>query len=503
MQQTKKRLKYSLLFVFLMVVCSTSFAADSGTQTKEPPMKQSRNPLPLFTTKPQKEDYIKVSPLGSGFVHSNGRPFIPLGYNHNPDWPKFIESDPSRPGYNPKITEDFFAHLARSGVNVVRIMLETPATGGFFENPVGTFVPGHIRWIDNIVTAARHHKIKLLMTPWDTFWMNKTWEKSPYNHLNNGPVVEKIDFLTNREVIETQKKRWKYIIDRWGNSGVVFAWELMNEIDIWWGASPKQVEEWIKEVSVFIRDYEQRKWGRRHLITVSTAQPMPEGILGDVAYRMPGLDFAQTHLYIGASRAPSEPIQPAIDIAHGVRFSLAARKDLRPYIDGEDGPIDKWISNERLDDQVFHNMIWAHLSSGGAGSGFRWPYRHPHHLSEGMYKALSRMSTFVKGAPWTGIWASTTEKPSVKVPNDRIAFSTGGAEAAIVWTTSRGDVSDKDLAFNLTWPGKSVSLKGRAYDTRSGVWLKSVSVKATPDGFQVNVVKAPASVAIILERQVK
>ena len=34
-------------------------------------------------------------------------------------------------------------------------------------------------------------------------------------------------------------------------------------------------------------------------------------------------------------------------------------------------------------------MSWAHLASGGAGGGMRWPNRHPHVLTSGMPPAAA------------------------------------------------------------------------------------------------------------------
>jgi mannan endo-1,4-beta-mannosidase len=157
-------------------------------------VKEFQNPQPLFATNVQKEDYVRVSPVGRYFVHADGSPFIPIGYNHNPDWPKFIECNPELPRYDPKVTERFFASLHKSGINLIRLMIETPASG-YLEDPIGTFRPEHVRWIDHIVTFARQYDIKLMITPWDTFWTSHRWGICPYNGELGGPVVKRIDFI--------------------------------------------------------------------------------------------------------------------------------------------------------------------------------------------------------------------------------------------------------------------------------------------------------------------
>jgi len=34
----------------------------------------------------------------------------------------------------------------------------------------------------------------------------------------------------------------------------------MNEIDIWWDASPKTIETYVDDMAAFVRDYETEKW---------------------------------------------------------------------------------------------------------------------------------------------------------------------------------------------------------------------------------------------------
>jgi len=461
-------------------------------------VREMQDPPPLVKTDVSREDYVSVMPGGRYFMHADGTPFTPIGYNHNPDWTTLERSNPESRNYDPKVTDEFFAHLHKCGVNLVRLMIETPGSG-LIEDPLGTFRPEHVRWIDHIVNAARKNNIKLMITPWDTFWMVRRWEISPYSSANGGPVVQRIDFITNREAVEAQKKRLKFLIDRWGNSGSVFAWELLNEGELYWKETPEQLSAWETEMTRFVREYEKKKWGRNHLLASSIAHPMPEGALGDVAYRQPGLDFATTHLYIGASRGPKEPIEPALNIRQGVEFALRAIKDNRPYIDGEDGPIDKWIEDGNLDNAVFHNMIWAHLASGGAGSGLRWPYRNPHQISGGMIDALGRMRKFADEAPWAKLSGAVSDKLDVQAPDGWIYCRTGTSRAAIVWVRAKNWVKPVDVAVRVVWPDGPALVKYRTYDTLSGTWLASGEAGRSGDAFEIELPSAPGSVAIMMQ----
>ena len=446
--------------------------------------KRLQNPQPLIQADPAKEDYIRVAPGGRYFVHADGRFFVPIGYNHNPDWTGLGECAVGKPGYDLVFADQFFKKLHASGVNLLRVMVETPVGGDLIEKPLGAFVPEQVAWLDGIVKLARKYDIKLMVTPWDTFWMNHRWDSNPYNVKNGGPVEKKVDFITKREAIEAEKKRLKFIIDRWGNTGTIFAWELLNESDYWWEASPEQVTAWAKEMGDFVREYEKGKWGRNHLICISTGRPIPDGAWGELAYRMPGMDLATTHLYLDAANAPNEPIGPAIAIRRGVNYALSQIKDNRPYIDGEDGPINRWIEDQKLDDAVFHNMVWAHLASGGAGSGLRWPYRNPHILSDGMYHTLSLMSKFSKDVPWGKLTGDQSEL-KVDVPDGWVACSTGTKGAALIW------IAGGSVEISISWPEGPKNVRYRCYDTKTGEWF------AKGTGLSIPVDRS--SVAVILE----
>ncbi|AIE85573.1 hypothetical protein [Fimbriimonas ginsengisoli] len=449
-------------------------------------LRETQNPRPLVRTVVAREDYVHVMPGGRYFVHSNGRAFIPLGYNHNPDWPKFEEANPDRERYVPDSPDRYMAHLRENGVNTIRLMIETPQSGNL-EEPIGTFSPEHVRWIDTIVLAARKHDIKLIVTPWDTFWMNLRWDRTPYNPDLGGLLKRKIDFITSPALRRQQKRRLQYLIDRWGNSGTIFSWELLNEADLWWGAKPAQLRDWIDDMSAFVRSYERKKWGRTHLLSTSFSEPMPKGDLVPVVYREKSLDYATNHLYIGASRAPKEPVGPALAIRDGVRRALSLLNDTRPFMDTENGPIDRWVESAQLDDEIFLNMSWAHLASGAAGSGLRWPYRNPHHLTEGMLHHLKNMSRFVAAVDWPSL---AGVRVAVSAEGDKSAASCafGTPKAAIAWTSGGGSL-------RLKWNGPA-KVRCRIFNIRTGSWVSESDLFRHAGVYEIPGIAGPFSATL-------
>ncbi|HVL40287.1 MAG TPA: hypothetical protein VM328_12930, partial [Fimbriimonadaceae bacterium] len=428
-----------------------------------------QDPEPLVKVDAGKEDFVRVMTGGRHFTHSDGRAFIPIGYNHNPDWTTLRHSDPDAESYDPKVTDRWFQNLKDHGVNLVRLMIETP-TSGNLEETIGVLEPEHVLWLDNVFLAARKHGVKLMVTPYDTFWMNQRWDTTHYNPAlgKGGMIHEKIQFITSRQAIEAQKRRLRFLVDRYGNLGEVFCWEILNEADIWWGATPAQLKAWSDDIVSFLKAYQKKKWGRTHLVTMSFAEGMPKAELAELAFREPGYDLATTHLYVGITKAPKsrdDAIGAGLAIGRGVRHALSEIRDARPYIDGENGPIDDWIEDEKLDDEVFHAMSWGHLCSGGSGSSLRWPYRNPHHLTPGMLRYLKSMRAFVDGVDWRSMTGPVrseeltgTGVAGVQVTTDR---------ASLVWLMGRGGMPP--VVRLKDFEGQHY----RMFDTRLGKWLAS------------------------------
>jgi mannan endo-1,4-beta-mannosidase len=162
----------------------------------------------------------------------------------------------------------------------------------------------------------------------------------------------------------------------------------------------------IARISEAVRDAELRMWGYTRPQTVSIFGPEPEGDYEELIFRHPCLDFASTHIYhrSGIDR-PRDTVVAARTMAQWVRYGLERTPRERPFTDSEHGPIDlfnnsKKMMPEEFDDEYERHMMWAHLASGGAGCGMRWPARHPHVLTTGTRRSIGAMAAFVKQLEW-------------------------------------------------------------------------------------------------------
>jgi mannan endo-1,4-beta-mannosidase len=131
-------------------------------------------------------------------------------------------------------------------------------------------------------------------------------------------------------------------------------------------------------------------------------------------------------------------VNPAIDMARHVREAISRINDGRPFLDTEHGPIHSFKDHERtlpedFDDEYFRHMQWAHLASGGAGGGMRWPNRHPHVLTSGMHKAQRSLAAFLPSIDWmTFRRRNISQEIRVDMPGVS-AFGSADDRQAVVW----------------------------------------------------------------------
>ncbi|WP_292650779.1 hypothetical protein, partial [Mesorhizobium sp.] len=322
--------------------------------------------------------WIKVA--GSYFVTEDGESWTPIGQNDAVSWPElnglFRRADMAG-------VEDHLRWLKESGVTCLRLMLEyAQVRHRYFEKPQGRFVPAMVQLWDDLFRLCEKQGLRILLTPFDTFWHWRHWRHHPYNRNNGGVLDHPSRFLVCTDTRRAIKARLEFVVRRWSGSGALFAWDLWNEIH------PEQAQgsadgfgAFIHDLSDFVRRLETSLYGRYHPQTVSlfgpelrwrSHMPLPEPI-----FRHTDLDFASLHLYEeGTIDDPSDTVAPALGMARIVGKALGEIRDGRPFLDSEHGPIhsfkDKKITlPEPFDDEYFRHLQWAHLAAGGAGGGMR------------------------------------------------------------------------------------------------------------------------------------
>jgi hypothetical protein len=484
--------------------------------------------------------YIRRSPNSPYFIDESGNPWLPIGHNEAVEWPSLRglfadgngeDSGPHESdGETLRHAQNYIRLMAEHGITCIRIMLEDcQFDNHYFENPVGRFNPKIIRFFDRLFEYCRHYGIRILLTPFDTYWMWLRFEHHPYFVGNGGPCPDRTQMLTNRDVREAIKSRLDFVISRWGADGAIFAWDLWNEIHPAYGGDHvESIIDFISEMSEFVKNAEQYLYGKRHLQTVSVFGPILErgypkeqgGLIKDprlaeLIYDSPALDFANTHTYEEDTiDDPKDTVIPAIRMADITRISILYIRDGRPYFDSEHGPIHLFIDKKRMleeefDNEYFRHMTWAHFASGSAGSGMRWPNRQPHMLTLGMFRALKALREFMPLIDWNSFARKNITTDLRVSDRDVYACGCGDAQQAFLWCVRKA-VSKKNgmirpdgkpKTFSISVPGLS---RGRytvtQWDTKTGSVMLTQHLISDADfiRFEVSLI---ADVAIAIQKK--
>ena len=343
------------------------------------------------------------------FQTEDGHPWHPIGQNDAISWRELNTLFGRK---DVPAVEGYLKLLAAHGVTVMRLMLEyAQVRHRYFETTPGRWSRNVVQFWDDLFALCEQYGIRVLLTPFDTFWMWVKFKHHPYNRKKGGMLEHPSKALLCRGTREAIKARLTFAAERWGGSGALFAWDVWNEIH------PAQADmsaepflEFIEDLSTHLRAVETRAFGRAHPQTVSLFGPelkwRAHMEMEHAIFRHPSLDFATIHIYEqGTIDHPKNTVDAAIGMGRIVKESLAEITDQRPFFDSEHGPIHIFKDFRRslpepFDDEYFRHMQWAHLASGGAAGGMRWPNRRVHSLTAGMRVAQRGMARFLPLLDW-------------------------------------------------------------------------------------------------------
>ncbi len=383
--------------------------------------------------------WIRVCPNAPYFETETGQIWTPVGQNDAINWPDFAGAFRRR---DMASVEGHLRFLADHNVTCLRLMMEyCQFEHRYLEKPVGRFVPNMIALWDDIFALCEKYHLRILLTPYDTFWMWIRWAKHPYNSVNGGIIEKRERWLLEPQMRDAIKHRLDFATERWGASGALFAWDLWNEINP--AHAEKSVEpfwDFIAEIGDHLRATELRVHGRAHPQTVSTygaASNFDAGVAAAL-YRHPTLDFASIHFYERAALDnPKNTVDSAKDAGELTREALGEIRDNRPFFDSEHGPIHAFKDKKKIlpqpfDDEYFRTFQWTHLASGGVGGGLRWPNRHPHVLTHGMRAAQRSLSEFLPLIDW-GNFQRRNLNEEIQTDAPCATFGCGDENQAVVY----------------------------------------------------------------------
>ncbi len=354
---------------------------------------------------------VRVDPANTNrFITSNGRRFFPLG--HNVAW-----------WTNNTYLANVISKLGGSRENWSRIWmthfydslnLEWPKVGG-----LGQFsLPVAQKW-DAIVSAAEQGGVFFQMTlqhhgQYSTT-VNPNWNDNPYNTANGGFLSDPKLFFTDANARAYTKRKYRYIIARWGYSPAVVAWELFNEVQFTDAGQSGQwtnIGAWHTEMAQFIRSQDLYQ----HLLTTSSDLSQPIWT---------PCDYYQHHDYppgdlIAALRDP-----PGVPAGRPVKpiFAGECARDPTPFLG-------------------FHAPLWAGLMGNQSGAAQQWYGDQLN--SENAYRLLRSARDFTLFAGLADQDSLTRSAPHVTCSqNTSLVFSPGGGWASVTGpdTFTVGDVA--------------------------------------------------------------
>ena len=456
--------------------------------------------------------WIERAPGRPYFVTDAGAPWTPIGQNDAISWPEWHGLLQRR---DLGAVERHLAVLRDSGVTCLRFMLEYAQTGEhFFEQPAGTFNPALVQLWDDLFRLTAAAGLRILLTPFDTYFHWVRWDLHPYNAANGGPCPDRTSLMVHPGVRALVKARLAFATGRWGGSGALFAWDLWNEMHPVQGEDrPDCFDDYIGDVGPFLRSLERRLHGRAHPQCVSVFGPELhwKPWLNAPVFRHLALDFANNHFYEeGTIDDPRDTVAPALAVGRLVREALAEITDQRPFFDSEHGPIHAFKDHgitlaEPFDDEYFRHLQWAHLASGGAGGGMRWPNRDPHGLTPGMRRAQRGMADFLSLVDWPRFDRRPIE---VGVSDPAVAcFACGDARQAVLWLLRTAPLlpdgrvdPDCRSAVSVEVPGLAAGRYwATTWDTGAGCSTGRAPVIAGMRGVGIDLPAMPADVAITIQ----
>lgn len=281
---------------------------------------------------------LKLSEQFGAFAYESGETFRGIGLNVC--WAQDFEY--------------YFKKMHAAGMNVTRIwMCPWSLSFEWKETGLGRYSLETARQLDSILQLADQSGIFVILCmdyhgvarKGLGYFNENRWKENPYNKLNGGPCPAAADLFTNPEAKRLLKKKYKYIVSRFGHSSRIAAWEFYNEADLMAGKS-RAVNSWHVEMAEYVRSIDLH--GR--LVSTSSTRSYPEKLVD--AFLSPAMDFAMFHDYNSLDIAPhfTDLIEATLEYYR------------KPVVIGEFGVEFRGAERtHRVDSQHvgLHNGIWA------------------------------------------------------------------------------------------------------------------------------------------------
>lgn len=373
MQRRRAAVIASLALAALWPGCNgDSLTADLGLD-RGPPLDQGQGAAPWVSIASTRRYFVK-----------GARPVVPLGFalhgeHINLDYFGQAVINGKLLDFPTDHLERYFKDLKARGESLLRIDVEglgywdSKSIEGlikankqlFLERKPGVLDAQYKKRVDRLFQLARKYDalLMLVLTP-HTCDFEQHLAYHPYHTSNGGPLHKDLnELLVKPSARALWKKRLELIVDTWGDSDRIFAWELWNELLNCGGSDPAAAASWVAEMGQHLKSYELARFGRRHLVSVSTVDLEPKQAF---FLDSPGTDFILTHIYFYGLN----PVTVTKAIRKVVPQNLARVNYQRPQMTNE-----RTLGLFMPDELIFereHCAAWALIASGAATAGAPW-----------------------------------------------------------------------------------------------------------------------------------
>ncbi len=303
--------------------------------------------------------FVRVHPTNPRYLaFDNGDFFFPIGLNMG-WW--------TRTGNALTDYRRWMYPFAANGGNAIRVWMAEWSFGIEWNNtPLGDYTNRLWRaWsLDQIFAMAEERDVYVLLVLLNCAdfndWQTSGWSGNPYNTVQGGPLERPEQFVTDPTARALLQRRLNYIVNRWGYSPHLLAWEWWNEVNLA-PFSDEALIPWLQEMSAYLRARDVN----RHLTTNSYA-------IRDLSpiWDLPEIDMIQKHEYAHQIDSMERDLAERAAADFG---RLAASAPAKPILLGEFGYGTEGYGNDVDETGIhLHNGIWATTFVGYAGSGMYW-----------------------------------------------------------------------------------------------------------------------------------
>ena len=370
--------------------------------------------------------FIRVDPKDPFyFSYQDGTFFYPIGQTlRSPTdlrlpYPGYKSSP--REGEGTYAFDRIMPKLAQSGVNFIRVWmsiwwvgLEAPKDYAPGYEGLGRYNMVNAWKLDHILDEAHRLGIKVKLNLENhgqlSRHVDQEFYESSYNKMLGGMLGTPREFWTSAEAKKYVKRRFRYVVARWGYSPDILAWELWSEVDLTEEFDPGIVADWHREFGRYLKSIDPWK----HLVSTHFYSDDQSAVV----YSVPEVEFVPGDLY-------------QANVVSFMRSIWIRKKEF-----GKPTFISEYGVGQNLDQQEanFHGGLWSSTVLPMAGTAMYWWWNLVD--EKNLYSYYKPVALFNQGEDRRGkSWKLTTAtvRRGDKVQTDLEVLGRQSAAEAHLW----------------------------------------------------------------------